>query len=69
LSDHVGEGCAFRHRRYPDVTCEFGDVFHLYRDHRASRSFHVGVRRLYVQNFSELIHHDGEGSFIPELVM
>jgi hypothetical protein len=69
LSDHVGEGCAFCHRRYPYVARKLGDVLHLYRYHRAGRSLHVGVHRLYIHNFSELTCHDGESSFVSEPIV
>ncbi len=69
LSYHVGEGCSFRHRRDSDVAREFGDVLHFYCHHRVGRPLYVRIRRFYVQNFSELAHHDGESSFVPELFM
>ncbi|CAK9857729.1 unnamed protein product [Sphagnum jensenii] len=67
LPYRVGESCSFRHRRYCDVACKLGDVLHFYRNHRTGWSLNVRVRRFYVQNFSELARHDGEGSFVSEL--
>ncbi len=39
----------------------------LHRDHGASRPLYVRVRSFYVQYFSELTGHYGEGLCIPEL--
>ncbi|CAK9256789.1 unnamed protein product [Sphagnum jensenii] len=69
LSYRVSEGCSFHHRRDSDVAREFGDVLHFYRDHQSGRPLDVRVHRFYVQDFSELARHDGEGFFVPELFM